>query len=275
MMFESEVHALAQDRIELAADLEQALARDQFFLLYQPLFDLRSESLIGVEALLRWRHPVRGVVAPDAFIPLAEDAGLMVAIGRWVLDTACERTAAWRRQGQAIGISVNVSATQLDHDSLITDVADALAASGLDPGALTLEITETALMRNADAAAQRLRELKLQGVRLAVDDFGTGHSSFAYLRNFPVDALKIDRSFVSEATSSTESRALVQTLIRLGRDLGLETVAEGIEDTSQLRHLQRERCDSGQGFLLGRPIEATAVQALFSAGSLASPPLLP
>ena len=279
MKFESTVHAVAQDRIDLAADLEQALAEAQFFLLYQPLFALRSETLIGVEALIRWRHPVRGVVSPDAFIPLAEETGMIVAIGRWVLQTACQRAADWHRQGHTIGMSVNVSATQLDDDRLFGDVAQALTTTGLDPATLTLEITETALMRDASAAARRLTRLKELGVRIAVDDFGTGHSSLAYLRQFPVDALKIDRSFVSEADGSRESMALIETFIRLGQALGLETVAEGIEQRPQLRHLQDEKCDSGQGFLLGRPLAAVAIDDLLRArarvSTVRSPALTP
>jgi diguanylate cyclase len=260
--FESRMQTVAQDRLALELDLKEALDRDQFFLLYQPTFDLQSETITAVEALIRWRHPVRGVVSPDSFIPLAEETGLIVPIGQWVLRTACEQAAAWHRQGRSIGLSVNVSARQLDNDAIVHDVADALATTELDPGSLTLEITETTLMHDAESAAQTLRELKIQGVRIAIDDFGTGYSSLAYLRQFPVDALKIDRSFISGIAASHESEALIHTLVQLGKTLGLETLGEGIEEQSQLEHLQREQCDSGQGFLFARPLEREAIDAM-------------
>ncbi len=177
-----------------------------------------------------------------------------------MLHTACEQTAEWHRKGSKIGVSVNVSARQLDHDDLIGDVSSALESSGLDPAALTLEITETTLMRDAHATARRLCELKELGVRLAIDDFGTGYSSLAYLRQFPVDALKIDRSFISEIAGSKQSTALIHTLVQLGKTLHLETLAEGIEEQTQLRTLQREHCDLGQGFLFARPLEVPAIE---------------
>jgi diguanylate cyclase len=260
--FESRMQTVAQDRLALELDLKEALDRDQFFLLYQPTFDLQSETITAVEALIRWRHPVRGVVSPDSFIPLAEETGLVVPIGQWVLRTACEQAAAWHRQGRPLGLSVNVSARQLDNDAIVHHVADALATTELDPGSLTLEITETTLMHDAESAAQTLRELKIQGVRIAIDDFGTGYSSLAYLRQFPVDALKIDRSFISGIAASHESEALIHTLVQLGKTLGLETLGEGIEEQSQLEHLQREHCDSGQGFLFARPLEPEAIDAM-------------
>ena len=230
-------------------------------LLYQPIFTLEDERMTGIEALIRWRHPERGIIAPDRFIPIAEESGLIVPIGRWVLDTACQQAAAWHERGHALAISVNVSARQLDHDNLVEDVNDALRSSGLDPGSLILEITETALMRDPEAAAVRLRSLKALGVRIAIDDFGTGYSSLAYLRQFPVDALKIDRSFISGFAASRESsNALIHTLVQLGKTLGMETLGEGIEDQLQLQHLQREECDLGQGFLFARPLEADAVE---------------
>ena len=200
--FEDGMHAAAQSRFALELDLKRAVADDQFFLLYQPTFDLQSEAITGVEALVRWRHPVHGVLAPDSFIPIAEASGSIVPIGRWVLQEACRQAARWRDQGCPLAISVNVSARQLDRDELVTEVADALTETGLDPTMLMLEITETALMQDVDAAADRLRQLKPLGVRLAIDDFGTGYSSLGYLRQFPVDALKIDRSFIAGIAAS-------------------------------------------------------------------------
>jgi diguanylate cyclase (GGDEF)-like protein len=264
-VFESRMQIAVQGRLKLQMDLNEALAGGQFFLLYQPVFDLQTERMTGIEALIRWRHPTRGILAPDSFIPIAEETGLIVPIGRWVLNTACEQAAAWHRRGHSLWISVNVSARQLERDQLIDDVRAALRTTGLDAASLTLEITETALMRHPEAAAQRLRELKTLGVHIALDDFGTGYSSLAYLRQFPVDALKIDRSFVSGIGASGESSsALIDTLVALGKTLGVKTLGEGIEDQAQLEHLQRERCDLGQGFLLARPMEAVAVEELLT-----------
>jgi diguanylate cyclase (GGDEF)-like protein len=265
--FESRMHTAAKDRLELEMDLKEALDANQFFLLYQPTFNLQTEEMTGVEALIRWRHPVRGIIAPDAFIPLAEETGLIVPIGRWVLRTACQQAAIWHRHGRGLGMAVNLSGRQLDESDLVQDVADALKFTSLDPLALTLEITETALMRDAGAAARTLTALKALGVRIAVDDFGTGYSSLAYLRQFPVDALKIDRSFISGIAASGDSKALIHTLVQLGKTLGLETLGEGIEEQAQLRHLQDEDCDSGQGFLFARPLEAAAVDEVLKIGS--------
>ncbi|MGA8363074.1 MAG: EAL domain-containing protein [Solirubrobacteraceae bacterium] len=260
MLFQSSMQTAARDRLTLEMDLAEALEQRQLFLQYQPTFDLQSESVIGVEALIRWRHPTRGVIEPIEFIPVAEESGLIVPIGRWVLEDACRQAAIWRRHGHEIDMSVNVSGRQLDDDELIEDVRHALAESGLDPETLTLEITETTLMRDAEATAKRLRSLKELGVRIAIDDFGTGYSSLAYLRQFPVDALKIDRSFISGIAGSKGSAALIHTLVQLGKTLDIETLAEGIEERSQLETLQREHCDHGQGFLFSRPLDVDAVE---------------
>jgi diguanylate cyclase (GGDEF)-like protein len=260
-MFESSMQNAARDKLIIEMDLADALAHEELFLLYQPTFDLRSESVIGVEALIRWQHPTRGVVLPDEFIPIAESSRLIVPIGRWVLQQACGQAARWREQGYAIGISVNVSARQLEDDVLIEDVQRALADSGLDAGALTLEVTETALMRDPEATAERLAILKRIGIRIAIDDFGTGYSSLAYLRQFPADALKIDRSFIDGIANPGASAALIRTLVQLGKTLNIETLAEGIEDQAQLEALQREHCDQGQGFLFSRPLDARSIEA--------------
>jgi diguanylate cyclase (GGDEF)-like protein len=260
VLFEAGMQTAAENRLALELDLAGALTREELFLLYQPTFDLESERVIGVEALLRWQHPTRGVIAPDEFVPLAEENRQIVPIGRWVLHEACRQAAAWHSHGEHIGMAVNVSGRQLDHDTLIDDVRGALQESGLEPQALTLEITETALMRDAEATARRLRELKRLGVRIAIDDFGTGYSSLAYLRQFPVDALKIDRSFIGGIAASKESAALIHTLVQLGKTLELETLAEGIEDQVQLETLQREHCDHGQGFLFSRPLAVDAIE---------------
>ncbi len=270
MLFQSSMQTAARDRLTLEMDLAEALEQHQLFLQYQPTFDLQSARVIGVEALIRWNHPTRGVIAPIEFIPVAEESGLIVPIGRWVLQEACMQAAHWHGGGHKIGMSVNVSGRQLDDDELIEDVRSALGASGLDPTTLTLEITETTLMRDAEATAKRLHLLKELGVRIAIDDFGTGYSSLAYLRQFPVDALKIDRSFISGIAGSKASAALIHTLVQLGKTLDIETLAEGIEERSQLETLQREHCDHGQGFLFSRPLDLAAVETFLNAEATAT-----
>jgi diguanylate cyclase (GGDEF)-like protein len=264
VLFRSAMQATLQARLLLQTDLREALARDELFLLYQPTIDLQSEHVVGVEALIRWRHPARGVIAPDNFIPLAEETGLIVPIGRWVLAQACKQAAIWHDESHSVQVSVNVSARQLDHKNLLEDVQGALADSDLEPSTLTIEITETALMRDADGAAQQLTKLKALGVQIAIDDFGTGYSSLAYLSQFPVDVLKIDRTFVTGLSDSADSRALAHTLIQLGKTLGLETLAEGIEDQAQLEILKHEQCDLGQGYLFARPLVPEDIQGYLS-----------
>jgi EAL domain-containing protein (putative c-di-GMP-specific phosphodiesterase class I) len=229
---------------------------------------------MGVEALIRWRHPTRGILMPEEFIPIAEESGLIVPIGSWVLDEACRQAMIWRRQGHRLGIAVNVSARQLEEDTLINDVRSALQASGLEPGSLTLEVTESTLMRDPEDTARRLRSLKKLGVRIAIDDFGTGYSSLAYLRHFPADAVKIDRSFINDIAASRQSTALIHTLVELGKTLEIETLAEGIEDQKQLETLQREQCDQGQGFLFSRPLEVSAVEAFLQSAEAPARPHL-
>jgi EAL domain-containing protein (putative c-di-GMP-specific phosphodiesterase class I) len=272
VVFQSMMQTALQDRLTIEFDLGEALAGEQLFLQYQPTFDLKSEAVIGVEALIRWQHPTRGTVQPVEFIPIAEESGLIVPIGRWVLQEACRQAAIWHRQGHHLGMAVNVSARQLDADELIDDVCEALSSSGLEAEQLTLEVTETALMRDPQATAKRLLRLKALGVRIAIDDFGTGYSSLAYLRQFPADALKIDRAFISDIAASRQSTALVHTLVQLGKALGIETLAEGIEDRDQLKTLQREHCDQGQGFLFSRPLDVAAVEAFLQARSVLPAP---
>jgi len=261
VFFESGMQDVVQQRMELEMDLRGALAREEFFLVYQPTFDLHGMIPTGVETLIRWRRPGRGVVQPNDFIPLLEETGLIVAVGRWVLEEACRQGAAWRAAGHAIGVAVNVSARQLDTDRFIADVESALTQSALEPGALTLEITETTLMRNAGDTAARLRAIKRLGVRIAIDDFGTGYSSLAHLQRFPVDALKIDRSFISQLAENPEGETLLRTLVQLGKALSIETLAEGIEGPHELALLRSEQCDSGQGYLFSRPLEVDDAEA--------------
>ena len=260
VVFEIDMQDTVQTRMELEMDLREALEKDEFFLAYQPTLHLQDMSPTGVEALIRWEHPVRGVVQPDDFIPLLEKTGLIVDVGKWVLHEACAQGAKWRAAGYPIGMAVNVSGRQLDTDQLIADIEGALSHSGLDPGALTIEITETTLMRNIEETARRLAQVKALGVRIAIDDFGTGYSSLAHLQRFPVDALKIDRSFISGLKHNQEGETLLHALVQLGKALSIETFAEGIEQQQELSLLREQDCDSGQGFLFARPLDVAATE---------------
>jgi EAL domain-containing protein (putative c-di-GMP-specific phosphodiesterase class I) len=242
--------------MELEMDLRDAVGKQEFELVYQPMFDLDGLTPVRMEALLRWRRACGDNVPPDQFVPLLEASGMIAEVGCWVLKEACMCCATWGRDGLGIGVAVNVSAVQLEKDRFVQDVADALAESGIEPSSLTIEITETALMRDPEQTAERLRAIKQLGVRLSIDDFGTGYSSLAYLQRFPVDELKIDRSFISQIESTAQRDALIRTFVQLGQSLEIETIAEGIEQPSQLSHLQAEHCDIGQGFLFARPMAA-------------------
>jgi diguanylate cyclase (GGDEF)-like protein len=254
--FASGMQTAVQTRMELEMDLRSALDRDEFFLVYQPTFNLQDMRPTGMEALIRWNSPSRGVVQPDDFIGMLEETGLIVPIGLWVLEQACRQGVLWREAGSPIGIAVNVSARQLDRDEFVGDVARVLGETGFEAEALTIEVTETAIMQDTTATATRLAALKALGVRIAIDDFGTGYSSMAHLQHFPVDALKIDRSFITQMTHNQEGETILHTLVQLGKALSIETLAEGIEDARELTLLQDENCDSGQGFLFARPLDA-------------------
>jgi diguanylate cyclase (GGDEF)-like protein len=267
MVFRPEMGAAAAQRLELEMDLQAAIAKQQFFLLYQPVVDLMTERITGVEALLRWLHPTRGIVMPDDFIPLLEQTGLIVPVGNWVLEEACRQAMSWERNGHKLKMSVNLSPRQLESDDLVEHVHNALWRTGLGAEQLVLEITETSVMNNVKAAATRLSRLKDLGIRVAIDDFGTGYSSLAYLPNLPIDILKIDRSFVSALGQPGEVGALVGMLVQLGKTLHLCTVAEGIEEETQLRQLQTEQCDGGQGFLFAQPLEPSAIESLLERGA--------
>lgn len=265
VVFEPEMRAAVQRRIETESELRAAVAEDRFFAFYQPIIDLRDRRLVGVEALLRWNHPSRGVVSPDEFIPALEETGMIVEVGRRLLSTVCRQVAVWRASSAVdLYVSVNVSARQLERDDIVASVLEAIRDAGLPPGALQLEITETALMSDTDLSARRLAALKETGVKLAVDDFGTGYCSLAYLRAFPVDALKIDRTFVSSMESSHAGRSLVRTVLRMAEDLTLVTVAEGIETRSQLDVLRSEGCTIGQGYLFAPALTASQMSALLN-----------
>jgi EAL domain-containing protein (putative c-di-GMP-specific phosphodiesterase class I) len=254
------VPALTDDvsrRLYLETDLRQALESGQFILNYQPQFDFVAGRLLGLEALLRWNHPKRGLVMPGEFIPLAEDTGLIVPIGEWVLRQACLQCSRWREQGIAPArLAVNISARQFRQTGFVEMVLDALANGGLAPECLELEITETALMQSADTSMRMLKALRGAGITLAVDDFGIGYSSLIYLKRFPFSKLKIDQSFVKNLVSNPDDEAIAAAIVALGKTLRLEVVAEGVESEDQMNVLRRIGCRMGQGFLLAVPMDA-------------------
>jgi diguanylate cyclase (GGDEF)-like protein/PAS domain S-box-containing protein len=265
-IFEPGMHDAALFRLALKGDLERALERGEFTLVYQPIVRLGGGRLSGVEALLRWQHRDRGTVGPADFIPVAEETGLILPLGRWVLEQACAQAAAWNAiSSQPMTMSVNVSGRQLQQPAFASEVASVLESTGLAPELLTLELTESVLMQDAEAATAMLVDLKTLGVRLAIDDFGTGYSSLNYLRRFPIDELKIDRSFVASLDDGPTQSAVVLSILRLSETLQLETVAEGIEEPSQLAVLRELGADLGQGYLFARPLDVDAVTALIEA----------
>jgi diguanylate cyclase (GGDEF)-like protein len=267
-VFEPSMNDQTMERLDLENDLRRALERGQLRLHYQPIVALADERIVGFEALVRWQHPTRGLVAPLAFIPMAEETGLIVPLGRWVLETACRQAARWRR---SVGpndpgpfVSVNLSARQFIQADLVEDVAAVLAATGLEPAALELEITESVVMDQSEIGIRALRRLRDLGVRLVLDDFGTGYSSLAYLKHLPLDMIKIDRSFVMGLDQSAD-RSIVDAVITLAHGLGIGVVAEGIETRAQADRLRASGCDLGQGYLFARPTPAAATTRLLRA----------
>jgi diguanylate cyclase (GGDEF)-like protein/PAS domain S-box-containing protein len=253
--FQTHMQDMLQERLRLEADISRAFAREEFFLEYQPIVDLGTRSLLGVEALVRWRHPEAGILMPGRFIQVLEDCGQIDKLGRWVLRRACQDLCAWRDEvagGNGLRLAVNISGHHLQHGELVHDVATALSESGLEAENLVIELTESTIMYNTDANLERFHRLKALGVRLAIDDFGTGYSSLSYLHRFPIDILKIDRSFVSRLTNSDNGPELASAVITLGETLGLDTVAEGIELEPQVAALLALGCVAGQGFLFAK-----------------------
>jgi diguanylate cyclase (GGDEF)-like protein len=267
VLFDPEMHAQTVDRATMEHDLRRALERSELRLHYQPLVDLATGAVVAVEALLRWDHPTRGLVPPLAFIPLAEETGLILPIGRWVLETACHQVRDWQRRYRAaanLAISVNLSARQFAESGLISDVATILDHVGLDPALLELEITESVVMDQSEASVERLRGLRHLGVKLVLDDFGTGYSSLAYLRRLPLDTIKIDRSFVSGLGDDPADTPIVRAVIQLAHGLGIDVVAEGIETEGQVAVLRGLACDRGQGYWFSRPLPELALEALLA-----------
>ncbi len=257
VFFQSSMSDDAQTQLQLLHDLRQAQGRHELVLYYQPKYNTQDGAMIGAEALVRWNHPTRGLVPPGDFIPLAEKTGLIFQIGEWVLNEACRQMSAWRDAGHTDwAISVNLSALQFNHPKLIDMVREVLAQHSLEPRYLTLEITESTAMRDADTSLVILEQLHHMGVRISIDDFGTGYSSLLYLKRLPASELKIDRGFVRDLTHDTEDAAIIAAIVALGRALDLKIVAEGVETREQQEYLTRLGCTSLQGFLLGRPMPA-------------------
>ena len=271
--FEPGMHAALVERVQLEADLRRAVDRGEFTLHYQPVVTLTDGRVHGVEALIRWEHPERGLVPPMDFIPLAEETGLILPIGRWVLREACRQVSRWQAEqayGARLTLSVNLSAPQVQQPGLPVDLAGALAESGLRPETVILEITESLLLYDQKGTAGKLEELKRLGVRLAIDDFGTGYSSLSYLRQYPVDVLKIDKSFVDGVRAGTEASEFARAIVRLGQSLRLEVVAEGIEDVEQLTELRDAGCPLGQGYYFAPPLRSHEIERLLAEQSRAT-----
>ena len=258
------------ERLLLESSLRGALEREELLLHYQPKQDLGHGGVSGVEALLRWQHPERGLLPPSNFIPLAEETGLIVPIGKWVIETACAQNMAWQRQGlPALRIAVNLSPRQFADPALLGDIGAALEKSGMAPELLELEITESMVMHNVERAMRVLKAIKCLGVILAIDDFGTGYSSMSLLKKFPIDVLKIDRSFVREVTSNSEDKAIADAIIALGRVLDLTIVAEGVETAEQEAFLRAHNCHEVQGYLISKPVPADEFAAFMANHTLA------
>jgi diguanylate cyclase (GGDEF)-like protein len=265
--FEQEMDALMQRRRALELDLRQALVKGEFEIYYQPLVNLRKDEITGFEALLRWHHPTRGLILPMEFIPLAEETGLIVPIGEWVLRKSCEDAAKWP---STISVAVNLSSVQFKNRNLAQIVVSALATSGLAAERLELEITETVLLTNAESTLQTLHQLRDLGTRISMDDFGTGYSSLSYLRSFPFDKIKIDQSFVHQVTSGKDSIAIVRAVAGLGSSLGMSTTGEGVETQEELDFLRQEGCTEAQGFFFSHPRPASEVQKMLASGTTAA-----
>lgn len=262
--YRRDMNANSGERVAMESDLRHAIGRNELFLQYQPCIEATSNRTVGMEALVRWQHPTRGLIPPDRFIPVADESGLIVDIGEWVLRRACEQGKRWQDKGFDVYVAVNVSAVQFAQPRLLEVVSRTLAETGFAAHALQLEITESVLMQDAESAIGMLRAFKAMGVRMSVDDFGTGYSSLSYLKRFPIDVLKIDKSFVRDLPDDEEDAAIVRAILALAHSLHLTTVAEGVETEAQLRFLRTERCHRFQGYHFSRPVDVDAMDARLS-----------
>ena len=266
-VFDKSMHAVAMNLLQLETDLRRALDRQEFFVQYQPIVALDNFNLRGFEALVRWQHPERGLISPMDFIPVAEDTGQIIAIGAWALKEACRQMRRWQRRYASdlpLFISVNLSSKQFEQPDLIEQITEILEETKLDPRSLKLEITESVVMENIDTATEMLKQLRALGVQLSIDDFGTGYSSLSYLHRFPIDTLKIDRSFVIRMVDNNENIEIVRTIIMLAQNLGMDVVAEGVETKEQLALLRKLGCENGQGYFFSRPAYASGAEKIIS-----------
>jgi EAL domain-containing protein (putative c-di-GMP-specific phosphodiesterase class I) len=263
----AEIGLEAAHQFALESRLKRAIEKEEFKLFYQPLVDLATGRIVGMEALLRWEVSDLGMMPPSEFIPVAEESGLIIPLGEWVLKTACAQNKRWQNAGYApLAVSVNLSGRQFHHQDLVEKVAGALRDAALDPEWLDLEITETYAMKDANFTLAILKAMKNTGVRISIDDFGTGYSSLSHLKNFPIDTLKIDRSFVKDLATDPREEAIVSAIIVLAHSLGLDVVAEGVEMVEELKILRKHHCDKMQGYLFSRPIAVKDFEALLSSG---------
>jgi predicted signal transduction protein with EAL and GGDEF domain len=267
--YSAEMNANLDERLTLETDLWNALERNEFALHYQPKVELETGRIVGMEALLRWQHPTRGIIPPERFIPLAEESGLIVQIGNWVIHEACAQNRAWQNAGFArVPIAVNVSARQIPYKELAATVRAALGSTGLPPECLEIELTESAVMSNTEAAINTLTLLREMNVRISLDDFGTGYSSLSYLKRLPVTGLKIDKSFVSDLASNPDDAAIVRAIIGVAQALLLDVTAEGVETAEHIEFLKTHGCGNAQGFYFSRPVPANEMRALLVRGTL-------
>jgi EAL domain-containing protein (putative c-di-GMP-specific phosphodiesterase class I) len=268
VIFNRAMNRDAVERLELESDLRQSVDNAEFCIHYQPIFDLATGQVCEVEALVRWDHPVRGFLPPAKFIPIAEETGLIVPLGSWVLRMACAQMMQWHEHHETappLIICVNLSGKQLQHPEIVADVRDALRETGLPPSCLKLEITESMMMADVKATVAKLQQLRDLGVHIAVDDFGTGYSSMAYLSSMPIDTLKIDRTFISRLEFGDEDEGIVRAILSLAKTLNLKVTSEGIEEPEQLSHLRALGCDQGQGYYFSRPLASDALSSLLTA----------
>ena len=261
------MNAGAIERQSLEGELRRALEREEFVLHYQPKMNLETGAIIGAEALIRWIHPDRGLVSPAQFIPIAEDSGLIVPIGRWVLREACKQARAWMDAGlPPIPMAVNISSIEFRNPNFLASVRTILKETRWDPHHLEIEMTESLLMQNSDSSASVLQALKTMGVQLALDDFGTGYSSLSYLKRFPIDVLKVDQSFVRDISTNSSDAAIIEAIISMGKSLKQRVIAEGIETQEQLTFLRGHHCDEGQGYYFSPPVVAEQFALLLGTG---------